>query len=373
VSPGSNRLVTVAVVVAAVGAAIGALGRSAAAQPSGQAAAATVQFDRGRALLKEKKYAEACAAFEHSQKLDPQWGTLYNLAGCYARLGKLASAWATYRELAQRDTNPARRKDASKRATELDRRLPRLLLTAASAPAGLTVTLDGIDVTGLVGTENPVDLGSHAIHATAPDRADFDTTAAVTGEGKTVTVAIELAPAARPRAVKPPPRSEPAVAPVAPGSDDARPTAPVARPQRGAEARPRPAPSSEPEAGPSAAPRSPRRVYGVIVAGAGGALVATGLVFGRLASSKWSEARALCGDDRMCDTQADLARGNQLVGDARSRANLSTGFVIGGGAAIGIGAILFATAPRDAPSRSALRLTPGIGGNAVSLALEGRY
>jgi len=372
VSPGSNRLATAAVVVAAIAAAIGALGRSAAAQPSGGAAAATVQFDRGRALMKEKKYADACAAFEHSQKLDPQWGTLYNLAGCYARLGKLASAWAAYRELAQRDTNPTRRKDASKRATELDRRLPRLLLTAAKAPAGLAVTLDGIDVTGLVGTENPVDLGSHAIHATAPDRADFDTTAAITSEGRTVAVAIELAPAA-PRAVKPPPRSEPAVAAAAAGSGDARLAAPVARPQPGAEARPRPKPSGGLEAGPSDAPRSRRRIYGVVVAGAGGALVATGLVFGRLASTSWNEARALCGDDRVCDTPADLARGNQLVSDARSRANLSTGFVIGGAAAIGIGAILFATAPRDAPSRSALRLTPAVGGSAVSLTLEGRY
>lgn len=359
-------------VVAATAAAIGALGRSAAAQPAAQAASATVQFDRGRALMKEKKYADACAAFEHSQKLDPQWGTLYNLAGCYARLGKLASAWAAYRELAQRDTNAARRKDAGKRATELDRRLPHLLLTAPRAPAGLAVTLDGIDVTGLVGTENPVDLGSHAIHATAPDRADFDTTTAITSEGKTVAVAIELAPAA-PRAVKPPLRAEPTVAQVAPRTEDARPTAPVARPPRGAEAQRRPEPSGEPEAGPSEAPRSRRRIYGVIAAGAGGALVATGLVFGRLASSRWNEARALCGDDRMCDTQADLARGNQLVSDARSRANLSTGFVIGGAAAIGIGAILFATAPRDAPSRSALRLTPAVAGSAVSLTLEGRY
>jgi hypothetical protein len=354
-------------------AAIAALGRPAAAQPSGQAAAATAQFDRGRALMKEKKYADACAAFEHSQKLDPQWGTLYNLAGCYARLGKLASAWATYRELAQRDTNPTRRKDAIKRATELDRRLPRLLLTAAKPPAGLAVTLDGIDVTGLVGTENPVDLGSHAIHATAPGRVDFQATAAITSEGKTVTVAIELAPAEPPRAVKPPPRPEPTVAPVAPGSDAARPTAPVARQARAAQTRPGREPSSEPEAGPGEPPRSRRRIYGAIIAGGGGALVVTGLVFGRLASSKWSEARALCGDDRMCDTQADLARGNQLVGDARSRANLSTGFVIGGAAAIGIGAILFATAPHDARSHTALRLTPGIGPDAVSLTLDGRY
>ena len=40
---------------------------SAHAQPSAQAAAATAQFDKGRALIKQNKYPEACAAFEQSQ------------------------------------------------------------------------------------------------------------------------------------------------------------------------------------------------------------------------------------------------------------------------------------------------------------------
>jgi Flp pilus assembly protein TadD len=77
--------------------------------------------------MKEKNYPEACAAFERSQKLDPQWGTLYNLATCYAQSDRLASAWVAYRELAQRDTNPARRKDAAQKAKDLEKRLPRLL------------------------------------------------------------------------------------------------------------------------------------------------------------------------------------------------------------------------------------------------------
>lgn len=365
-SPGSSaslerrRRATASVIVAL----IIALGATAAAQPSGQAAAATSQFDRGRALMKDKKYAEACAAFEHSQKLDPQWGTLYNLAGCYARIGKLASAWAAYRELAQRDTNPARRKESAKQARDLDRRLPRLLLTAARAPAGLAVTLDGVDATGLLGTESPVDLGEHAVHATAPNRADFDATATITGEGKTVVLAIELAPAKpRPEVVPVPAPREPtqAAAPAQPG-----PRAQAAAPVPGSDHDA----ASRDDAGP---PRSRRRMYGVIVAAGGGALVVTGLVFGRLASSKWSEAKALCGDDLMCDNQADLAAGNQLVSEARSRAVLSTGFVIGGVAAIGLGAVLFATAPRGDARATALRLTPGVAPGLVSLTVEGRY
>jgi len=56
------------------------------AQPS-TTATATVEFDRGRALLKERRYVEACAAFEHSLALDPQNGTRYNLAICDEKLG----------------------------------------------------------------------------------------------------------------------------------------------------------------------------------------------------------------------------------------------------------------------------------------------
>src|SRR5215470_18019771 len=67
------------------------------------------QFVRGRALMKQHKYAEACAAFEQSQRLDPQLGTLFNLADCEVEIGKVASAWKIYRELEKSDPNPDRR------------------------------------------------------------------------------------------------------------------------------------------------------------------------------------------------------------------------------------------------------------------------
>lgn len=326
--------------------ALGALAGDAHAQRKGQAVPATAQFDKGRALMKEKKYAEACAAFEHSQELDPQNGTLYNLAICYSMSGKLASAWAAFRELSQRDANPTRKKDSARRAAALDKRLPHLVIKVPDAPAGLAVTLDGVDVTGLVGSDNPVDLGDHAIHATAPRRKDTDATAAIKDEGKTVTVTVTLPVIAdAPVAATPKPREPVAVEPVE-----------------------RPAPArSEP-------PRSHRKLYGAIVGGAGVALVATGLVFGKRASDKWSEAKQLCGDDRMCDSEADLTAGNQLVKDARSQATLATAFAIGGGVAIAAGVVLIVTAPgREARPATAWRLTPSAGPGLVALRLDGRF
>jgi hypothetical protein len=365
VNPGSSVRLGIAVIAAVL-----ALSTPAGAQSAAQqAAAATAQFDRGRALMKEKKYAEACAAFETSQKLDPQWGTLYNLASCYAKAGKLASAWAAHRELAQRDTNPTRRKDSARQARALDKRLPRLMLTAAAPPAGLAVALDGVDVTALIGTENPVDLGAHAIHATAPGRADLDTTATISDEGKTVTVAIELAPAERPRPVAGIPAA-PRPAPEARVHGD-EPS--VRTPDRAARGSAIGSATGSP-AEPGAEPRSRRRVYGVLVAAGGGALIATGLVFGRLASSDWNEAKGRCGGGTTCDNPGDLAAGNRLVDRARSRAKLATGLAIGGAAAIGVGAYLLLTAPHgDAPASTALRVAPSAGPGSLSFTLEGRF
>src|SRR5262249_46777562 len=141
------------------------------------------EFDRGRALMKQHKYKEACAAFEHSQKLDPQSGTLFNLAECSAQLGKLATAWLTLRDLSTTDPNPGRRGEALRRATELEKRLPKLLVVSNSAPPGLEVTINGKPATSFLGVASPVDLGDYAIHATAPGFLAFEGTTSVVDEG----------------------------------------------------------------------------------------------------------------------------------------------------------------------------------------------
>jgi hypothetical protein len=60
------------------------------AQPAGTQA--EVLLRHGRDLLAAKKVAQACSAFEDSQKLVPVVTTLLELAGCLDRLGQLAVA-----------------------------------------------------------------------------------------------------------------------------------------------------------------------------------------------------------------------------------------------------------------------------------------
>ncbi|TMQ17679.1 MAG: PEGA domain-containing protein, partial [Deltaproteobacteria bacterium] len=155
--------------------------------------AAEEAFARGFALMKQGKYAEACAAFEASQRLDPGFGTQYNLAACYEKLGKLAAAWKLYRELAQRDDKLERRPKAVRLEATLAGRVPKLKLLLSKQPEGMQVLLDGVSISAQDAVEAPVDLGKHALVVAAPGYRTWRKVIDVPQEGKIVTVKIDLA------------------------------------------------------------------------------------------------------------------------------------------------------------------------------------
>ena len=63
------------------------------AQPALAETKADTLFKKGKKLLAEKRYAEACTAFEDSDRLDPGIGAKLNVAKCYQEWGRLATAW----------------------------------------------------------------------------------------------------------------------------------------------------------------------------------------------------------------------------------------------------------------------------------------
>jgi len=160
-------------------------------------ATAQVLFDEAKKLMAVGKHAEACPKLEESQKLDPGVGTQYNLASCYEQVGKTASAWSMFIEVAavskaagQQD----REKVARQRAAALEPKLMRLAVKVPEgAPAEMQVLRDGKPMgQAQWGTAVPVDPGKHTVTAEVPGRVPFTATVELAEPGS--TAAVEITP-----------------------------------------------------------------------------------------------------------------------------------------------------------------------------------
>ncbi|HEX9297627.1 MAG TPA: hypothetical protein VF881_17415 [Polyangiaceae bacterium] len=192
-------------VTLAMGAASLVLCARAGADPSAQEkAAAEALFQQGTELMAQKQFAAACQKFEGSQQLDPALGTLLRLADCDDRLGKSASAWATFREaasLARTRGEAERERIAVERAADLEKRLSRLelKLDPKNISAGLEVRINGATAPRATwDTPVPVDPGRQRIEVSAPGRLPWSANLEI-AEGPTVRI-VEV-PALAPKPV----------------------------------------------------------------------------------------------------------------------------------------------------------------------------
>ena len=185
------------------------------AEPTaGERATADALFRDAKRLMKKKAYDEACPKLAESQRLDPQGGTLLNLAVCHARQGLTASAWVEFQE-ALALAKEAKRRDrihlAEREIVKLEPRLSRLTIQVPETARveGLSIRRGNVEVAAAAwGTPVPVDPGRVEISATAPDHEAWSTSVTLEEkDDKTVTVEplqkIEK-PAPQP-APKPPP------------------------------------------------------------------------------------------------------------------------------------------------------------------------
>ncbi len=156
------------------------------------AASAQALFDQAKKLMAEKKYAEACPKFEESNKQDPGLGTQMNLALCWASMGRTASAWSMYLDVASQakaQNQPDREKKARDAAKELEPKLVRLTIEVPTAPDGIEVKRNNAVVGQPTwGTPIPVDPGEIKISAAAPNKKLWETTVKVEKADETVTV-----------------------------------------------------------------------------------------------------------------------------------------------------------------------------------------
>jgi len=325
---------------AAALAALGTLAIAAPAAAQNDPVAASALFSEGRKLAVQKRYEEACPKFEESQRLDPGIGTQFNLADCWENVGRTASAWAQFLDVAaaakvagQRD----RERVARQRAAQLEPRLSRLTVSVRVEHPGLAVSKDGTALGRTAWSSAvPIDPGEHVIEARAPGRKTWSQSVVVEKQAADARVTVpELAP--EPQAAAAPRRLESTQAP----ERDA--PVPAGRTQR---------------------------TLGFVVGGVGVAGLVAGSVFGLRARSKNDEAKEICAGRPHACSEREQTEYAALVNDAKSARTLAIVGFAAGAAAVGAGIALVLWSPDSTATKleSArfVGVAPALGGASLT-------
>jgi len=285
-------------------------------------------------------YPEACKKLEESDRLDPALGTLFNLADCYEKSGRTASAWSLFLHAAAASEargQHAAAQIARERADGLSATVPQfaILVPPEARIAGLVIRR-GEDVIGEAQWNTPIAVnpGSYAVSATAPGHAPWSAEIVVANGDRSAAITV------------------PVLQPVVPKQEAPLPT--QARP--GAVKIPRRAPAGAPSGTSSARPV-------VLAVGAiGAAGVGASLVLGALALAQYHGVDCPEEDGRpVCSKTAGAERDA-----AYTKANVATIVGAVGVAALATSTVLWLTwrAP-DARGDTASSLNLGIAANAV--------
>ncbi len=296
-------------------------------------AAADTLYDQGKKLMTAGQFEAACPKLAESQRLDPGVGTLLTLGDCYDRIGRRASAWATFREaaaLAKTRGQLGREKIARTRVTAIEPRLAKLVVDVPEGAevAGLTVLRDDDPVgKALWGTPTPVDIGEHTVRASAPGRKPWTLRVRVEKDGQLVTVSVPPLALVE-AAVPPPPR---------PGGAD----------------------------GAAVRPGNTQRILGFTAGAVGLAGIGAGVGFGLAALSRHDQAQA------SCTPTCAAGGGDAIQADAQQLALGSTVAFTAGGLLVAGGIVLLITAP--SPRASAVRVAPVITADVHGVVIQGAF
>lgn len=276
-------------------------------------------FSHGVELMKNDDCQAAVPEFLESQRLDPSAATLANLATCYARLGRRASAWKTYREAAARagaEGNPTLRGQALSAMSRLSPTLTKLRIVPPADTQSISLRLNGEPLDAYDGVPIPLDSGESVIEAFAPGREPWRRTVNASEVGATLVIEVpELRPTEQQR-------------------------------EEHVDLRP----------------------HAVIVAGVGVAMLVVGSVLGLSAKRSNDQSSSFCREGR-CTSE-----GVALREDAGSKATAAT-YVAGLGlVATGTGvALWFATKPPEQPFSNEGVLTERFDSGDMGISWSGRF
>jgi hypothetical protein len=304
--------------------------------------------------MEEERFAEACPKLEESLRLDHGMGTQFNLAHCWEKLGRTASAWALFLDVAaaaRAGNQPERETAARERAKVLEAKLARLRIDVPEPSRDMQIDRDGQDVGRAAwGTAMPVDPGKHTITVSAPGKKDWTSDVEVPATNRTVSVKVPaLTDAPLPQPVTQVSESSASEAPVEAEVTDTR------RDGGGSNG---------------------QTVAAFIVGGVGLAAAATGTVFMIQSRQDNSAALKLCREPSMddptieeCGSDEEQARWEGLVEDAKTNRTIGLVGLGVGTAALATAVVLFVTTDSGG-SDSAFHVAPllakGMQGAAVS-------
>lgn len=312
-------------------------------------------FKQGKKFMGEKRYADACAAFEKSNMLDPGIGTQLNIAKCYEDWGKIGRAFLAYRDAEKmaKDAADSREAKIHELVEGLDSQAPRLTikLPKDAKVDGLKVTLDG-DMVATFGEPFVIDPGPHTIEYSLPSGAKKSRVVPVERGGDS-EVTLDV-PKAGPK-----PDTKPDLKPAA--KPDTKPDA---------------TPDVKPEGeAPPAVPGRNQRLGGLVIGGAGVIAIGVSSIMTLSARSQYNDAiDAHCGGSKTtCDDN-----GLMLTHDARSTANTATFIFIAGTAAVAGGVALYVLAHKGEapPTASAQRsryVVPAVSPTSAGVVFGGRF
>lgn len=276
---------------------------------------AAALFDEGQRLIEAGAIADACAKFEASLAVDPAVGTKLNLADCFERLNKLATAYTLFEQAeaeASRagldSVNRARVTLARERMQRLVHKLVRVRVRVGEPElAGLLVVLDAggkrRDLPRETWSKTQlVEPGAIVVEATAPERQQLRIVRGAAADSEITIDVPGLAP------------EQHVVAP------------------------------------------TKRRLAAYISGGAGGALLLSSIVLGLHAKAKYDHALEQLGPNV-----------DQQIDSAQFQANFATALAVVGVAGLAAGIVLYVGA------RDRFVVVPGASDGTVGLAAIGRF
>ena len=321
-----------------------AVSSSAAAQSA--SAEAEALFRQGRDLMKAGKLAEACAAFDQSQKLEPANTTLLNLAACREKNNQLASAWGAFvdAERATRGGTDSATKQlhqiAADKAMLLEPALSKLTVNVppGSRISGLAITRGKEPLSEVMwGQPLPIDGGTYTITATA-GALTWSATVTIARDHDTKTVEV---PNLEEQNKK---KGEPIVIKNQPNGGDT-PTGPGITIDSN---------YKQPE------PAHASKLVPMLTIAGGAVLIAGGVVFELQGESTYDDAKK---------EMTDQARRNSLESSANTKRYTAEALGVAGLAVAGVGVWLYLRKPAEASHETAL--VPTATPTSVGLALTG--